>query len=164
MTAITEYVSYSEVRATLGLSSTELSDTVLSLQLYADQAELALEDVDSGLVALYASTKALGTHTADQSKFLRVTRLFVAYKLAQVLCTSLPLFSVKSLKDGKAEFTRNEVVYNEMLESINTMLEDLKMRLHYAYALVQAGYTATTRGSFRLTAAAVPATDPVTGA
>lgn len=164
MTAITEYVSYSEVRATLGLSSTELSDTIISLQIYADHVETALEDVDSGLVALYANTKGLATHTANQSKFLRVTRLFVAYKLAQVLCTSLPLFSVKSLKDGKAEFTRNEVVYNEVLEAVNMMLEDLKMRLHYAYALVQENYTAPTRGSFRLTTAAVPATDPVTGA
>lgn len=163
MAAITDYVSYSEVRATLGLSSTELPDTILSLQLYADQIELALADVDTGLVDLYETTKIVATPTADQLKFLRVTRLYVAYKLAQILCTSLPLFSVKSLKDGKAEFTRNDAVYQDTLDSVNMMLEDLKMRLHYAYALVQSGYTAPVRGSFRVTVAATPSSDPVTG-
>jgi len=69
---LTEYISYAEVRAVLGVSPKEIPDSVIGLDVYEQQFLLDMEDVDQGggqALLEFARITALdpGTRTADEA-------------------------------------------------------------------------------------------------
>jgi hypothetical protein len=70
-----DYTTYADVRAILGVSSTELPDQTLSLNLYSDQAELMLSDIYETLPDLFATIKANPTPTTTEAKLEKLVSL-----------------------------------------------------------------------------------------
>lgn len=162
------YTSYAEVRAVIGVSATELPDTVLSQPMYDTHLLNALEDVAVGIPALFIAISALSASaaTADQTRFLGLVSLFAPYAIAKQLLTSLPMFGIQSLTDGRAGFTRlsDSAIYDDVRDSVNLVLTDIKLRLavvYYRVTSLTATASVTIKPVFSLSAGIL--TDPVTG-
>lgn len=136
--ALLTYTTYEEVRATLGVSSTELSDKVLSQPLYGTFAQLALEDIALDLPRLFDTIMLATTPTDAQARLAALIQLFVPYTLAKKLLSSLPLFAVQALTDGRAGFDRQRDanIYDNVREDVELVLADVTARLKAAYLTV----------------------------
>lgn len=131
---LTAYTTYHDIRAALGVSEDELSDEVLSLQLYEDQLFDSLDEISLTLRDLFASISAEPTPTAEQTRFLSYVRLFSTYSVAKVLTTSLPLFGPKSIEDGKAKLTRFDSPYKDTVAAVAREYDKWRNRLQQAFS------------------------------
>jgi hypothetical protein len=162
---LTTYTSYAEIRAVLGVSSTELTDAALSQQAYYTLFILALEDIDVAIPGYYDTISALPTPSTSETRFIDLVNLFAAYSTAKELLTSLPLFSVKELTDGRASFARQSDPYQAVRDGIEATFETLRLRIATLYnTLANGTSTVGTRTLPTLTIGATLATDPVTNA
>lgn len=162
--ALIDFTTYDEVRAALGVSSTEVSDTVLAQSQWAFQGLLDLEDINTAMPAMYTTIAAIssGSRTTEQQRYYDLCRIFMTYAIAKSLLGSLPLFSAKRLTDGKAEFDRFSDAYKEIAEAIFAMFNSLRYRLGAAYQVLVPGASVATTYTSTLTVAVGLAVDPVT--
>jgi hypothetical protein len=165
--ALTDYTSFNDIRAALGVSSEEIEDATLSLDLYEFGLISDLDEVDQGdlIQAEFAAVKLVeeGVRTAAQSKFFRAMTLFCTYSVARELTTSLPLFSPKEHTDGKAAFNRYaDNPYKETIAAVRSGYERYKTRLIAAYAGLNPA-VATVTSVIPLMTVSSPSSDPVTG-
>lgn len=161
---LTTYTSYDQVRATLGVTSEEISDTTLGLALYAESLLIELEEVASALPADFAIVAAItaGSRTDAENKFYAAVGLFSAFAVAAQLGTSLPLFSPKSVTDGKAAFARDaNSPYKETLKGVQKSYERFRSLLASRYATYKS--TATTAVVLPFLSVISPSLDPVVG-
>lgn len=164
--ALTTYTTYDEVRATLGVSKTELADTVLSLTQWDLLVTLGLEDVNLGIPTLYDTVAALPTisRSTSEQRFYDLTRLYACYELAFNLLVSLPLFSVKSLTDGRAEFDRQNDVHKDVRDGVTATRDIIRLKLSAAYVVLAPSETAYASVTFARTLSVGLGVDPVTNA
>lgn len=163
--AITAYISYAEIRAVLGVSSTELSDTVLAQTQWETLLILALEDVNVGIPALFTTVAAITTNpskTADQQRFYDLTKLFAGYAVARALLVSLPLFSVMQLTDGKAEFQRQAGIFDEVKIGVEALYRAIREKLTTSYVVLAPTETAFTVTDFDYMTSIGVAVNPMT--
>lgn len=158
--SLTTYTTYNEVRAVLGVSMTELPDTILSQPIYSTLLDLALEDVNVNIPAHFATVSALPTPSSAQNRFLDLVKLYAPYSTAKELLVSLPLFSVQSLTDGRAEFTRQNDVFEDVRDGVESALLSLRARLSASYAGLTVT-SATIRPTLVMTVASALGFDPV---
>ena len=157
---ITDYTSYDNVRAALGVSEDDLEDETLALDLYADALELEFDDVSSGFAALYAAANTADTPSDAQEKLLTVTRLFAAYAVAKHLTASLPLFAAKQVTDSKAAVQRFDNPYRDTIKAVADRYGTLRTRLESAVdTLASSTRTSVTKTYFAVVGSAV---DPIT--
>lgn len=161
---ITDYTSFDEVRAALGVSEEEIEDDTLSLPLYSNVLEVELEDIHVSLPGVYSVIAAKSTPTEDEARFLQAARLFATYAVAKHLTTALPLFSPEQITDGKAEFRRAQqgLPYQRVIEAVTREYNRFRGRLHQLFALINssAGSTAPTKIYFGVVS---PSEDPIAG-
>ncbi len=77
---LTDYTTYNDLRAALGVSSTDLPDEVLSLNLYELILKQEFEAIDLTLESTYIMTEALTTPTAAAASARR--RLWASRRVA----------------------------------------------------------------------------------
>lgn len=166
--ALTDFTTYDDIRAALGVSSEEIEDATISLPVYEFSLQGELEDVDStlNLILDFATVVEIapGLRTAAQSRFFQATYLFATYAVARHLTSSLPLFSPKEVTDGKASVVRYaQDPYERTIERVEKLYEKQRVKLAEAYAAFKTtSVAAPVRRVFFVTSAI--ATDPVTGA
>lgn len=162
---LTDFTTYAEVRAVLGVAEDELEDVTLSMPLYEKLLGLDLEDVGTGLTAQYFVVKAIaaGSRTSAQVLFFDLAQLFSAYAVAKHLLVSLPYFSEFRIKDGRAEMQRQQDPFELTEEGVIAGFNDLRLRLSAAYTGLVGGNT-LTRTVRTLTLSTGLAVDPVTNA
>lgn len=161
---LSTYTTPQEIRAVLGVSSTELTDATLALPMYGTLATLGLEDIHVNLPDDFSTVSALPSKTAQQQRFVDLVKLYVPYKVSKELLVSLPMFSVKQLSDGRAEFQRQADIFDDLKDGVDAALSSLRYRLAATYqALYPANSTTTATRLFTQTLATGVAVDPVTG-
>jgi hypothetical protein len=157
---LTAYSTYHDIRAALGVSDEELDDATLSLQLFEDHLIADLDDIALNLRDVFSTVSNESSPTAAQTRFLSYVRLYSTYSVAKVLTTSLPLFSPKSVADGKAQLTRYENPYKDTVAAVAREYERWRSRLQAAFnELGGSGTTLTPRSYMSVV---VPGTDPIT--
>lgn len=158
---LTDYTTYDDVRAALGVSDDDLPDAVLSLPLYSAVLTQEFEDIDLDVEATYLETEALVSPTAQDVRFLKACELFATYAVAKQLTAALPLFAAKQVTDGKAQISRFDNPYKDVVTQVIAQYEKARARLVAAFTDVTAG-TATiiAKSYFGIIS---PSTDPVTG-
>lgn len=154
-----------EVRAVLGVSATELPDSVISLGHYDLQTVLSLEDVNEGIPALYITVSALPaiSRTATEQRFYDLVHLFCTYSRAKDLLAALPMFSVQQLSDGRAEFSRQTDVFEDVKLGVNGMFNALRIKLTTVYTTLVPADNPYTDVRHDFTSATGLAINPVTG-
>jgi hypothetical protein len=156
--------THDEVRATLGVSDEELENATLDLKVFTDQLELELSDIDPTLPTTLDTITAIaeGSRTAAQAKLFNIANIFCSYAYAKVLLTSLPLFSPKTITDGRAEFERHINLMDDVRDGISAGYSALRTRLQDALAALGSGYTAPVATTIIFATSIGLATDPVT--
>jgi len=158
---ITDYTTYDDVRAVLGVSAEDLEDATLALKVYSDYLEGEMEDVDVGLPDTYADIQLIDTPTSVEARFLRACSLFATYAVARHLAGALPLFAAKQNTDGKAEVQRFDTSYRDTIKSVNEQYGKVRERLIAAMAAVGTTAAAVTPAVYMSVVS--PSYDPVTG-
>lgn len=159
---ITNFTTFNDIRAALGVSSDEIEDATLSLDLYELNLTSELEDIGSALASDYSTVAELSTRTAAQERFYQATRLFSAYAVALQATGSLPLFSPKDISDGKATVSRYaDSPYKEVIKQVKAMYEKCRLKLEKAYA-TYGSTSAPSRAVLPFFSVASGTRDPVT--
>ena len=94
-TALTDFATYDEIRAVLGVSDEELEDGTLALPMYLKLLQLDFGDIAGTLEAQYLAAKASTPPSAAEQKLVDVVSVFSAYASSKHLLTSLPRFAPK---------------------------------------------------------------------
>ena len=161
--ALTDYTTYDDIRAALGVSDEEIDDGVLALSLYEQNLVAELEDISLDIISDYKDAKADNARDEDTERFYQTTRLFSTYRVALHLTSSLPLFSPKDIADGKATMSRYaDSPYKMVIEQVKQLADRYRKRLTSVYESYSAGTTTTSVARVYF-GVAVSTTDPVTG-
>lgn len=159
--AIAAYTTCDSVRATLGLNSKELPDTLLEAEIFALALEEDLTGVASTFVADYTTAAALSTTVAIN--FVRAARIFSTYSVAFECTGALPLFTTKAITDGKAGIYRDgNSPYKETVAKVTAKYEAARRALLEAYGLYD-GTAIASATPYPMLGVSTLATDPVTG-
>lgn len=155
-----------EVRAVLGVSATELPDSIISLAHYNTMLELDIEDVNLGMLTEYTTVSALpeNSRTATQQRFYDLVHLFSTYSRAKDLLAALPMFSVQRLSDGRAEFSRQNDIYEDVRAGVQGMYNVLRVKVSKVYTVLVPADAAYADSNFERTSAVGLAINPVTNA
>ena len=155
--------SPAEVRAALGVSSTELPDHLVTLSMHSTVLSLAFENTHARLEPLCQELKEEPDPTPLQAKFLKLAKLFATYALADHLLASLPLFSVNRLADGKAEFARAPDAYEDVRAGVEGYYNMLRGRILALLTLLEPNTELVPEVTPVISRAVGLAVDPVTG-
>ncbi len=164
--ALVDYTTFNDIRAALGVSSDEIEDATLSLDVYSYNLDAELGDMEPSPVAKYLELKdtEIDGMTDVEARFFKAMRLFASYSVARQLLPSLPMFAPKEQTDGKASVTRFAGdPYKETMKRVEAQYEVNLTRLIAALAKVNS-LTATPTVLRPYFSAVAPAFDPVTGA
>lgn len=131
---ITDYTSYAEVRSVLGVSTKELLDATLSLPAYLAMLEMSLTDINPLAFQRTQEIFAIdvGSRTALQATFFKTVQVYSMYTMARLLATSLPMFAVQKITDGKAEFDRFDAAYKDIIDGIDAGYVSFQWRVGLA--------------------------------
>ena len=156
------FTAYNGVRALLGVSIKELPDAVLSDDLFANKLRLELVGVDAAILDTYAAAQALDTDAA--LNFVAAFDVFSAQAMALFCLAGLPLFSPKSVTDGKAGFSRDAgAPYKSTVERLTAEFSQYKQALLNALGVFSGGVEAPVV-PLTFVGSSAPTFDPVTGA
>lgn len=156
-------VTTDSVRAILGVSAQELPDTVLTNSIYSVRLREDLRDLNSRIVTDFATYAALDTLTDDQDRFLDLTQTYAAYQVAWQCLTSLPMFAPLTIKDEKAELTRNVNAYDRLKADVGAVLALIRGKMLAAYAVLNPDAPAPLAVDRILSLTVGLSADPVTG-
>lgn len=162
MIKITDYTTYADVRAVLGVSEYEVEDTTLALATYASALQRALRSTsDSAGKTLYAyfdELDALPSPTEAQDTLLGLIKDFSTYTVAEVCLSGLSLTAMKQESDGKTTAVRfsAESTFLSVSNNIRSKLETIKSEITVALGAT------VSYNTISLVNRVIPETDPVT--
>lgn len=164
--AILDYTTYDDIRAVLGVSSEELEDATVSLQVYEFGLSSEIRSVSRTLVSDLATVVASpeAGWTDVQRELVEGMTLFCTYSVARQLLTSLPLFSPKEITDGKASQVRYSTnPYEETIRRVQAEYSRFKTDLDAIYASFKS--STATASTTRILMIGGPSTsiNPITG-
>lgn len=159
--SITSYTTYDDVRAALGVSDQDLSDSTLGLTLYDDALAMELAAVSPNIETLFASTNAQPSHTDAEKQLLRATRTFATYAVARELVPAMRMFAVQQVTDSKAAMSRFSDPLAQIAKDIEKKYQLTKDALLAALASVVGQSSPSTQRQYLYVVS--PAYDPVTG-
>jgi len=131
---ITDYTSYDEVRSACGLSTDDLPDETLALEMYGNALDLRLGEVTlpddppgpGDLATRFVEIKALdeSARTTLEQKLYNLTRLYATYAVAVEVATSLSMRAAKSISDSKTTIVRfsPESTYELVIDKLNDLM------------------------------------------
>lgn len=138
MITVTTYTSYAAIRAILGVSEFEITDTQLALPIYASALQRVLrgtKDTAGKSLSTYFDELALDLSLteAEDTLFTAIKELS-AYVVAEACLPGLSLAAYKSESDGKANVTRfsAEATFLSVSNNIRTQISRLKSEIFVA--------------------------------
>ena len=162
---ITDYTSFEDVRAALGVSEEEIADGTLELESFATLLDEDLREINAGLPAIFLSLAADEANwTANQRRLVGLIKLYATYAIAFRLLDSSELFGFLRVADGRASTERVPDAYRNLRANITAMLGRIKAKLIAALLLVYPGLSVPTLAAVSYFSAVGIATDPVTRA
>lgn len=162
---LVDFTTYGDIRAALGVSTDEIEDTTLALDVYLFNLMAEFDDMEASPLEAYEAIRETDPEQMDPAelRLFRATRVFSTYAVAKQLLVSLPMFGPKEISDGKASVTRfSGDPYKETTKRVETQYERALARLASALAALQASTREPTplRTYFLGVASG---SDPVTG-
>lgn len=162
--ALTDYTSYVQIRALLGVEDDELADDTISLEVYVSGLLEDLLDIGVSLEADYATVNAIAAEVRStaQQRLWRTVRSFASFSVAKRVGTSLSMFGPKDITDGKAGVSRfSDAPYKATMKNIESEYGTAKQRLVEAFSAY--GSASITLAPRIYMSPSSPAFDPVTG-
>lgn len=163
---LSQYTSPDEVRAVLGLSSDELADETVALDVYVYGLESAISDINVNLLAQYSQVHAIDfdLRTPEQQRLLQTVRMYATYKMADLHADALPMMAAKDIGDGKAYVSRfSGTPYKDLINTIKANVSLYRGQVADALVAVLPSASVAPRGILTLMRVVAPAVDIVTG-
>ncbi len=158
---ITAFTTYADVRAVLGVSEKDLSDSTLALDWYSDNLDEELAEVSATLADSFATASTATSPSPEQVRLVRSVRTFAATVVARTATTALRLAAPQQVTDGKAAMARFTDPLDRLAKDIEAKYQAAKAKVEAAALAVEnVGNTSTSRVWFAVVS---PSTDPVTG-
>ena len=159
---ITDYTSYDQIRAVLGVSLDEITDTTLALEVYDTELDYDLSSLSATLASEYAviAAKLPVDRTTDETEKYITTRVYSTYSVAKTLLYSLPMFAPQSISDGKAKVSRFSNSPLDMIRQ-NVIGQYEKWKRTLLGVISGSGSASITSRPYM--DVGIPASDPVTG-
>ena len=161
MILVTDYTSYAEIRAVIGVDALELPDATLGLQTFATALYRTLLSITNSsgdtLVALFDAIDPFDMDISEEILYYTIKE-YATYVVADACCSGLSMFALKSDSDGKATQSRfaSEATFKDVAKNVQQRLASLTGALDQMLG----GTTAyAIPGLTRVS----PATDVVTG-
>ena len=141
MIAVTDYTSYAEIRAALGVSSYELPDATLALPMYAQYLQLRLRETTGtfsettgSLIDIFEALDAEGFPTDAEEDFFLLIKQFATYTVAEACLSGLSLLAMKTESDGKTTQTRfsAEATFKDVAMNVRQTLNSLAAQIEQA--------------------------------
>ena len=161
MITVTDYTSYTEIRAVIGVDALELPDATLGLQTFATALYRTLLSITNSsgetLVALFDAINPLDMDVSEEILYYTIKE-YATYVVADACCSGLSMFALKSDSDGKATQSRfsSEATFKDVAKNIQQRLASLTGALDQ---MLGGTTTYSIPGLTRVS----PATDVVTG-
>ena len=131
--ALTPYCTNDEVRAALGVTTSELKDDVLNLPIYEMGLRRELNRLSTSLPAAF-STASTSTAPTDMA-LVEAVRIFSVYAVAKQAGAPLAMSAPKSLNDDKSGFSRYaDSPYKDVLDRLDIQYQQARQDLVDAYA------------------------------
>ena len=137
-----DYTSYEQIRAVLGVSSHELSDETLGLELYSNLLMVRLMSITgtiagttASLLTLVQGIKMKASPTTEEQMLAALVPPLATYMVAEACLSGLSLFALKSETDGESIQTRfsSEATFREVggnvRQAINSLLAQVDQLL-----------------------------------
>lgn len=135
--ALVPYCSNDEVRAALGVTVSELADSVLDLPIYEIGLRRELLKVASTLPSDFSTAYAIPqvSRTTKQQALVDCTHTFVTLSVARQVGSTLGMFAPKTLTDDKAAFGRfTDAAYKDTLATLELLYQASRTELVSASA------------------------------
>lgn len=169
--ALEPFTTADSVRGVLGLSPQELSDDTLALEMYAMGLKMELDavgepDNDGDLIDEFESILDIdeSARTPPQVNLHAAVILFSPFAVARHLSSSLPLFTQRSVTDGKAAMSRHaESPFKDVINQCKQDYERFRQNLEKRWATLEST-TAVLEEAPTLVVISSPSINPVTGA
>lgn len=146
------------------MSDDELEDTTLGLEVYSTGVEEDIFDISTTLAATYEAIAAKGEvdRSVKEGRVYKLVRSFSTYSAAKQFGLALPMFSPKSLSDGKASMSRfSGEPYKDVLKGLSEQYDLFRGRLIKALDDLSSSVAVSVDRTVLLRVS--PAYDPVTG-
>lgn len=141
MITLTEYTTYAEVRAVLGVSAYELPDDVLALpnytralftKLYATTGTFG--SVTGSLVDIFDALSVNASPTAEEEHMLSLIQQFATHVVAEACLSGLSLLVMKTESDGEAIQTRfsSEATFGDVAKNVRQQITGLLSQIDSA--------------------------------
>lgn len=158
---LTEYTTYNDVRAALGVSEEEIDDATLGLALYETLLNEDLLAVDALLVSTWLALPAVDARSAPQLRLGALVSLYSTYAVANRLLGSVELFGFLKVADGRASTERPGDAFTNLRNNIAAMLARVKDLLLAVLQILAPGVVVTAT-VFSWVSSTGIAADPVT--
>jgi hypothetical protein len=162
MILVTDYTSYAEIRAVIGVDALELPDATLGLQTFATALYRTLLSITNSsgetLVALFDAIDPFDMDMSEEILYYTIKE-YATYVVADACCSGLSMFALKSDSDGKATQSRfsSEATFKDVVKNVQQRLASLTGALDQ---MLGGTTTYSIPGLIRVS----PATDVVTDA
>jgi hypothetical protein len=161
---ITEYTTFNDVRAALGVGDKEITDATLGLELWSTQLDEFFYAVSPSLLTTYqALDPEPESRTSDENRFVGLLKLTATYAVAASLLDSAELFGFLKVGDGRAATERTPDAYKKLRENILASLARIKALLLAVLGLLDPLLAPPAAVGFLPLIVSRPSADPVTG-
>lgn len=157
---LTDYTTYADIRAALGVSEEELEDATLDLDLHLTLLEDGVDQLSPTLLAYWAALP--DTLSSDQAKFAALFKLYCTYAVAFNLLNSAELFGFLKVADGRASTERVPEAYKSLRLGVTGMYQRVKARMLAAYLVLAPAAVVATPVTTSMVSSVGIAVDPVT--
>lgn len=161
---LTHYTTNEEVRAVIGVSEEEITDSDLALSIWSTVLEMKLNETSELVISTYDSIASMqvADRSSNQQKFYLLTRMYSAYAVGEELLATQPMFSFKRITDGKAEAERFDK-WEDVKIGVIKGASVAKKRLMLALGLLNVGFANPAATVMIPILGTGIASDPVTG-
>jgi hypothetical protein len=161
---ITDYTSFDDIRAALGVSDEEIADGTLQLGSWSTLLDEDLREVNEDLLETFSTLIADEVNwTPEERRLVGLIKLYSTYAVAFRLLDSSELFGFLRVADGRASTERVPDAYRNLRANVTAMLGRIKSKLIAALLVVFPGTDVPALTALTYFAAVGTATDPVTG-
>lgn len=160
---IENYTSYLSIRAALGVSEFELTDSVLADKLFAVYLNQELLGISSTIVTDYDTVNGIASKSVAEQNFHDNFYIFTTYSVANHCLNTLPLFSPKTITEDKSTMSRySDSPHRQTIELVSSEYARAKKALKNAYSVYLGSGEIVVAAPFPTMIVSTPATDPVT--
>lgn len=132
---LTEFTTYDDIRAALGISDEELDDETLDLAIFETLLEEDMFAIDPDVLTYWNGLPTSGL-TPEQTRFQNLVKLFSTYAVAYRLLNTAELFGFIKVTDSRATMQRTADAYKNLRVNVTAMFQKVgELLLAALYAM-----------------------------